>query len=420
MFALVDCNNFYASCERVFRPDLIGKPVVVLSNNDGCVIARSNEAKAIGIPMGAPAFKYQELFNQHQVNVFSANFALYGDMSMRVMTILSTYCPSMEIYSIDEAFLDFKGFEYYDLQKIGEEISEVIRQNTGIPVSVGFAHTKTLAKLANKIAKKYPKQTNSVYVLDDDEKRLKALKWLKVEDIWGVGRQFSRRLNNIGIRTAYELTLLPEDYIRKDMSVVGLRMIKELKGIPTLEMEQRKPKKNIATTRSFEKNYTTFDELKERIVTFSVSCAEKLRKQKSCCNSIMVFLQTNFFKNDLPQYSRSIHVKLPFATNSSIEIAKFATKGLELIFKSGYVYKRAGILVMDFCPENEIQQQLFENSNPKHKILMKAIDKINSSIGQQKIKLASQDKDRVWKMRQERLSPRYTTKFKEIITVTAK
>jgi DNA polymerase V len=274
MFALIDCNNFYASCERVFRPDLNGKPVVVLSNNDGCVIARSNEAKAIGIPMGAPAFKYQDLFNQYQVNVFSANFALYGDMSMRVMSTLATYCPDMEIYSIDEAFLDFKGYEYFELQKLGEEISEVVRQNTGIPVSVGFAPTKTLAKAANRIAKKFPKETKGSYIIDNEEKRIKALKWLKVEDVWGIGRQFSRRLNAIGVNTAYEFTQLPEEYIRKDMSVVGLRMLKELKGIPALEMEQRKPKKNIATTRSFEKNYTTFEELNERIVTFSVSCAE--------------------------------------------------------------------------------------------------------------------------------------------------
>lgn len=419
MFALIDCNNFYASCERVFRPDLNGKPVVVLSNNDGCVIARSNEAKAIGIPMGAPAFKYQELFNQHQVNVFSANFALYGDMSMRVMSTLATYCPDMEIYSIDEAFLDFKGYEYFELQKLGEEISEVVRQNTGIPVSVGFAPTKTLAKAANRIAKKFPKETKGSYIIDNEEKRIKALKWLKVEDVWGIGRQFSRRLNAIGVNTAYEFTQLPEEYIRKDMSVVGLRMLKELKGIPALEMEQRKPKKNIATTRSFEKNYTTFEELNERIVTFSVSCAEKLRRQKSCCNSIMVFVQSNYFKKDLQQYSKNIVVKLPFATNSSIEIAKFASKGLELIYKKGYLYKRAGILVMEFCPENQIQQQLFENSNPRHKILMKTIDKINASFGQQKIKLASQDRDRVWKMKQEKLSPRYTTRLREIITVNS-
>jgi DNA polymerase V len=419
MFALIDCNNFYASCERVFRPDLNGKPVVVLSNNDGCVIARSNEAKAIGIPMGAPAFKYQDLFNQYQVNVFSANFALYGDMSMRVMSTLATYCPDMEIYSIDEAFLDFKGYEYFELQKLGEEISEVVRQNTGIPVSVGFAPTKTLAKAANRIAKKFPKETKGSYIIDNEEKRIKALKWLKVEDVWGIGRQFSRRLNAIGVNTAYEFTQLPEEYIRKDMSVVGLRMLKELKGIPALEMEQRKPKKNIATTRSFEKNYTTFEELNERIVTFSVSCAEKLRRQKSCCNSIMVFVQSNYFKKDLQQYSKNIVVKLPFATNSSIEIAKFASKGLEIIFKKGYLYKRAGILVMEFCPENQIQQQLFENSNPRHKILMKTIDKINASFGQQKIKLASQDRDRVWKMKQEKLSPRYTTRLREIITVNS-
>ncbi len=419
MFALIDCNNFYASCERVFRPDLNGKPIVVLSNNDGCVIARSNEAKAVGVPMGAPAFKYQDLFNQNNVNVFSANFALYGDLSMRVMNILSTYCPEMEIYSIDEAFLDFKGFDYHDLQRLGKEISVKVHKWTGIPVSIGFAETKTLAKVANRVAKKYPKQTANVHFIDSEEKRIKALKWLKVEDIWGIGRQLSKKLNAIGINTAYEFTQLPDDYVRKNMSVVELRLKNELVGMPMLEIEKRQAKKNIATTRSFEKNYTTFEELGERMVTFSVACSEKLRRQKSCCTSIMVFIHTNGFRKEIPQYNRNIVVKLPYASNSAIEIAKFALQGLKRIYKEGYLYKKAGVIVMDFCPENEVQQSLFENSNPKHKILMKAIDSINTHIGQQKIKLASQDRDRIWKMKQERLSPRYTTKLSEIITINA-
>ncbi|MEI6696564.1 MAG: Y-family DNA polymerase [Bacteroidota bacterium] len=419
MFALIDCNNFYASCERVFRPDLNGKPIVVLSNNDGCVIARSNEAKAVGVPMGAPAFKYQDLFNQNNVNVFSANFALYGDLSMRVMNILSTYCPEMEIYSIDEAFLNFKGFDYHDLPRLGKEIAVKVHKWTGIPVSVGFAETKTLAKVANRVAKKYPKQTANVHFIDSEEKRIKALKWLKVEDIWGIGRQLSKKLNAIGINTAYEFTQLPDDYVRKNMSVVELRLKNELVGMPMLEIEKRQAKKNIATTRSFEKNYTTFEELGERMVTFSVACSEKLRRQKSCCTSIMVFIHTNGFRKEMPQYSRNIVVKLPYASNSAIEIAKFALQGLKRIYKKGYLYKKAGVIVMDFCPENEVQQSLFENSNPKHKILMKAIDSINTHIGQQKIKLASQDRDRIWKMKQERLSPRYTTKLSEIIIVNA-
>ena len=210
MYALIDCNNFYASCERVFRPDLVGKPIVVLSNNDGCVIARSNEAKDAGVPMGAPAFQFKELFEAKNIHVFSANFALYGDMSMRVMTILSTYCPEVEIYSIDEAFLDFNGFEQYDLQHYGEEMARVVYKSTGIPVSVGFAPTKALAKVANRIAKKFPTQTKGVFIMDTDEKRLKAIKWLKVEDIWGIGRRHAKRLNAIGVKTAYDFTQLSD------------------------------------------------------------------------------------------------------------------------------------------------------------------------------------------------------------------
>jgi len=417
MYALIDCNNFYASCERVFRPELNGKAVVVLSNNDGCVIARSNEAKVIGIPMGAPAFKHQELFTAHQVNVFSANFALYGDMSMRVMNIAAGYCPEIEIYSIDEAFLDFKGFDYFDMHTYGKEMVRKIYKSTGIPVSIGFAETKALAKVANRIAKKYPQQTESVYCIDNEEKRVKALKWLKVEDIWGIGRQHSKRLYRLNIRTAYEFTQLNDEYIRKNLSIVELRLKHDLEGKSTLQLDARKAKKNIATTRSFDKNYKSFEELKERVVSFSVSCAEKLRKQKSCCRSLLVFLHTNAFRKEQAQYSKNILVKLPFPTNSNMEIARFAVEGLKVIFKEGYLYKKAGVIVMDFCPENEIQQNLFENANPRYKELMKTVDKLNKSIGQHKIKLATQDKDRMWKMKQERLSPRYTTKLNEIISI---
>ncbi|MEY5047316.1 MAG: UmuC protein [Bacteroidota bacterium] len=419
MFALIDCNNFYASCERVFRPDLNGKPVVILSNNDGCVIARSNEAKAIGVPMGAPAYQFENMFKLHHVHVFSANFALYGDMSMRVMNILSTYCPDVEVYSIDEAFLHFTGFEKFDLQTYCEEMSRKVHKSTGIPVSIGLAPTKALSKLANRIAKKYPKETKGVYIIDSEEKRLKALKWLKVEDIWGIGRQYAKLLNTYNINTALDFVKLPDDFVKSKLSVVELRLKHELEGKQTLSLEEKKAKKNISTTRSFEKTYSTFEELRERIVTFSVSCAEKLRRQNSCCNSIMVFIRTNNFRKEQPQNNKNIVVKLPFSTNSSIEIAQYATKGLSQIFEEGYGYKKAGVIIMDFCKETEIQQNIFENSNPKHKALMKAMDVLNSSLGQQKIKLATQDKDRIWKMKQEKLSPRYTTKLSEIITVNA-
>lgn len=415
MYALVDCNNFYASCERVFRPDLIGKPVAVLSNNDGCVIARSNEIKPY-IPMGAPAFQYQKLFDEKNVSVFSANFPLYGDMSHRVMSLLTAYTPEIEIYSIDEAFLNFDGVNY-NFQLYGEYISKNVVRSTGIPISIGFAPTKALSKVANKIAKKFPDKTNGVYVIDNEDKRIKALKWLKVEDIWGIGRRLSKRLYTIKVKTAYEFTQLPDDYILKKFSVVELKLKKDLLGIPSISFETPKPRKNIATTRSFESTYSYYSQLEERVATFAVTCAEKLRRQKSCCNTMMVFLQTNAYRRDLPQYSKNIVLKLPFATNSNIEIAQFAITGLKKIFREGYAYKRAGVIVMNFTAEDSIQETLFEHSNPKHKPLMKAIDKVNTSVGHHKIKLAVQDKNRTWKMRQERLSPRYTTNFNEIITV---
>ena len=321
MYGLVDCNNFYASCERVFNPALNNKPIVVLSNNDGCVIARSNEAKAVGIPMGAPAFEFEELFAKHDIKVFSANFALYGDMSCRVMDLLKTYCPEIEIYSIDEAFLDFRTYtKNFDLKSYGEQMSRKVKKATGIPVSVGFAPTKALAKVANRIAKKYPVENNGVYLMDTEEKRIKALKWLKIEDVWGIGRQHAKRLYAIVVKTAFAFTELNEGWIKKNMAIVGVRLQKELKGIETLGLEEKALKKNIATIRSFDRSYSNIEDLQERVSTFVVISAEKLRRQQSCCNSVLVFLNTNFFRADQPQYNKSIVVKLPYATNSSIDI----------------------------------------------------------------------------------------------------
>lgn len=417
MFALIDCNNFYASCERVFRPDLNGKPIVVLSNNDGCVIARSNEAKAVGIPMGAPAFKYEALLKKHNVQVFSANFTLYGDMSNRVMTILSDYSPDIEIYSIDEAFLKLNGFDIFNLQTYGEAIRYKVTKWTGIPISVGIAPTKSLAKVANRIAKKYPTETKGTYVIDNEEKRIKALKWLKIEDVWGIGRQHSKRLNAVGVKTAFDFTQLEDEYVKKQMTIVGLRLKHDLQGLSTLDLEESQIKKTIATTRSFENNYTEFEQLAERVTTFASSCAEKLRRQNSCCNSLVVFIQSNRNRKDLPQYSQNIVMKLPFATNSSIELAKFATQALRLIFKPGYAYKKAGVIVQDLTQADRLQQTLFDNRNERHIPLMQAVDKLNALFGQQKIRLASQDIKRVWKMKQQKLSPCYTTNLNDIITI---
>lgn len=417
MFALVDCNNFYASCERVFRPDLKNKPVVVLSNNDGCVIAMSAEAKALGVPMGALAHQYKYLFERHAMHVFSSNYALYGDMSHRVMDVLSNYSPRLELYSIDEAFLDFHGFELHQLLQTGQKMKQQVEQWTGIPVSVGMGPTKTLAKAATRIAKKFPKETGGVHIIDTEEKRMKAIKWLKVSDVWGIGFRHAPKLEAMGVKTAYDLTNLSDHWIKKHLSVNGLRLKKELQGIEAIKLEDIQPRKSIATTRSFDHNYREYEQVRERVVSFAVSCSEKLRRQKSCCNTMMVFIRTNQHRPEQAQYSQSIVVKLPFATNSAIDLAKMATQALASIFREGYGYKKAGVILMDFTPEENQQLTLFQCRNPKHIALMKTVDEINARCGQQKIRLATQAPGRVWRMNQEKLSPRYTTNLNEIMTV---
>ena len=417
MYALVDCNNFYVSCERVFQPQLNGKPVVVLSNNDGCIISRSNEAKALGIPMGAPEFQVRDLIKQHDIRVFSSNYALYGDLSHRVMKILENYTPNVEVYSIDEAFLNFSGMTILDLNVYGAEIQHRILKWLSIPIGIGFAPTKALSKVANKIAKKYPERTQSVYTIDNDEKRIKALKWTKIEDVWGIGRKHAKRLQAKNILNAYQFTQLTDEWVRKEMSVVGLRLKHELQGKPTLDLEGPKSKKMIATTRSFEKMYTKMEEISERVSTYTASCSEKLRKQNSHCNMIMVFVTSNYHRKDLPQYSRNIVIKTDFPTNSTIELNHYAQIGLKAIFREGYHYKKAGVIVMGITPNSETQLSLFNTSNPKHQPLMSVIDKMNKSYGTNKIKFASQSLGRQWKMRQERLSPSYTTRIREVITI---
>ncbi|WP_417860442.1 Y-family DNA polymerase [Winogradskyella sediminis] len=419
MFALVDCNNFYASCERVFNPTLNNKPVVVLSNNDGCVIARSNEAKALGIPMGAPAFEFKKTFEKNNINVFSSNYALYGDMSSRVMNLLSEFTPEIEIYSIDEAFLKFYGFEYFNLQEIGIQMRNRVTKGTGIPISIGFAPTKALAKVANKIAKKFALKTDSVYVIDNDDKRIKALKWLPIEDVWGIGKKHAKRLKAISINNAYQFTQLSDDWVRKNMSVVGLRLKHDLEGKPTLDFEKVANKKMIATTRSFEGMLSNYEDVKERVSTFAVSCSEKLRKQNTQCNMLMVFLHTNGFRKDLPQYGRNIVVKTHYPTNSSFDLIKYANIGLKAIFRDNYHYKKAGVIVMGLTPDNQKQYALFNSENPKHEPIMNIVDRLNTAYGNNKIKFGSQSLGRQWKMKQERLSPRYSTNINEIIEIKA-
>ena len=416
MYALIDCNNFYASCERLFQPHLNKKPVVILSNNDGCVIARSNEAKSF-IPMGAPAFKFKNIFKEKKVHVFSSNFALYGDISSRIMQIISTYSLDFEPYSIDEAFIKVNTNKYIDIELIMSKIKRDIEIGVGVPISIGVAPTKSLAKVANRIVKKHTKRTKGIYIIDDENKRIKSLKWLHVKDIWGIGKQLSKRLKEHGINNAFEFCCQNDQWIKNNFSIVELKLKQDLCGVPSIKLEEIKRKKSISCTRTFEYPYTDYNNIKERITSFSVNCAEKLRLQNSNCNAIIVFLQTNKHKENEQQYSNSIFTQLPFPTNSNMEISRFAIDGMMRIFKKGYKYKKAGVIITNITPEKQQQLNIFENSNPKHKALMKTIDCINASLGCQKIKLASQDLKKTWKMKQEKLSKRYTTKLDEIIVV---
>lgn len=415
MYAIIDCNSFFASCERAFNPELLNKPLVILSNNDGCVIARSAEAKALGIPMGAPLFKYKEIIAEKNIRILSSNYSLYGDMSERIMKLLEKFSPDVEVYSIDEAFLKLPKTD--DYQKVGSTIKNYIYQCTGIPVSVGIAPTKALSKAANNIVKKFPEKTNGYYVVDTEAKRLKLLKWLPVNDIWGVGRGNTKRLQEKGAHTAYEFTKLQDDWVKRNMSIVGLRLKKDLEGEPTilLENDEFQNKKVIATTRSFEFTFSDKENMKERIATFASRCSEKLRMQHSSCNMVMVYLKSDRNKQTESQYRASRTLTLPYATNSTLTINQFAQKAFNEIFKPGIQYKRAGVILMGLVKTDALQLDLFQNENPKHLQLMATMDALNNKYNGRKIKLGNQDLQRTWKMRQAHLSPEYTTKFSDII-----
>ncbi|MFC4665434.1 Y-family DNA polymerase [Falsiporphyromonas endometrii] len=416
MVALIDCNNFYASCQRLFDPSLIDRPIVVLSNNDGCVIARSQEAKDLGIPMGAPAFKYKAVFESHKVAVFSANFPLYGDMSRRVMSILRRYSPKQEIYSIDECFLDLDGLDIDDFRSFAAEIRQHVTSWTGIPVCVGIAPTKALAKVANHVAKKFKKETKGIHVIDSEVLRLKALKWLPIEDVWGIGRRHFVKLHRIGIKTAYDFTCLDPEWVQHQMTIVGLRLYNDLKGIASIGLEYAESSKSISVTRTFPYEYREYDQLRDRIVAFASSCAEKLRKQHSLCRKISIFVQSNRFDKVNPYYSKKVDIVLPFDTDSTHDIVDCAVKALYQIFKPGVGYKRAGVTLSQFIDGRVYQPALFFNANPKHKNLMKVVDRINHKYQSNLIRLAATDQTQ-HKMEQGHLSPSYTTNIKDVIKV---
>lgn len=421
MFALADCNNFFASCERVFRPDLQGKPVIVLSSNDGCAIARSNEAKALGIKMGAPYFKIRNLIEKHGVAVFSGNMALYGDMSQRVRWVLEEYAPSVEVYSIDEAFLDLRGMENIDFDSYAKEISAQCRKQTSIPVSVGIAPTKTLAKIASKLCKQYPKLRGGCYMHRPQDIE-KVLRRYPIEDVWGIGRRSAAKLQARYIKTAYDFTMLPESAVRKMMGITGVRTWKELQGIPCIEFEDGfEARQSICVSRSFSSEIYDLKELQEQIANFASTVAEKLRRQSSVTSEITVFAYTNRFKENLPQTHASALATFSTPTADQRKIICSAISAAEELFRSGYGYKKAGVIATGIMDECEMVRSLFEDTKAmerEHKITS-ALDMINSTYGEGTLKLAVQGSGRIKSM-SENQSPHYTTRWSDLPKVSIK
>jgi DNA polymerase V len=416
LFSLVDCNNFYASCERIFAPKLEGTPIVVLSNNDGCVVARSNEAKKIGIKMGEPAFKVEKIFRKHNVEVFSSNYALYGDMSERVMTTLAEFVPEIEIYSIDEAFLDLTQHKNQNLTDFAIKLKKIVRQWTGIPVSIGIAPTKTLAKVANHIAKRSA-ENSGVLVLSGDRQIKQVLENFPVENLWGIGIQYGRFLRKNGILTALQLRDAPDHWVKKHLTVTGLRIKYELQGISCLSLEMAPPpKKGIGCSRTFREAVESKEALREAISTFAARCGEKLRRQNSYSKVVSVYIRTSPFQKGY--YCNCKVAELPVATNHTPDLIRYALKTLEIIYKPNCQYKKAGVFVTDIIPATHIQPDLFHavNREKQHK-LMGVIDALNRSIGRDTITFAVQGINGKWKLRQERLSPRYTTQWEDLLII---
>ena len=424
MIALADCNNFFVSCERVFRPDLRNTPCVVLSNNDGCVIARSNEAKALGIKMGAPFYQVRELLEKNSVAVFSSNYVLYGDMSRRVMTLLSAYTPKLDIYSIDEAFMDFSGMGTAEtLLPYARDMVRHITKGTGIPISLGIAPTKTLAKMASKFAKKY-KGYHSVCMIDSDEKRKKALKLFDIADVWGIGRRIAVRLKSIGVETAWDFVQKSESWVRRELTVTGVRTWKELRGEDCISIEELHNKKSICTSRSFpDKGLNNIETLEEAIANFASHCSRKLKEDRSVCRAMTVFAYTSRFRNDLPSDYLQANVYFPVPTNDVMELVSGAVKTLRDKWHSGtgcYYYKKAGVIVWDICNDSAVQGDLFDTvDREKRTALAKAIDEINRKNGFNAVRMAVQGYDMKWRLKCEHVSKRFTTNINEIIDVHA-
>ena len=425
MKAIVDCNSFYCSCERVFRPELVEKPVVVLSNNDGCIISRSDEAKALGVGMAGPYFIAKPIIEKHGVEVFSSNYNLYGDMSWRVMqTLKELFGPEkVEVYSVDEAFVDLEGFSQDQFKNIAKNIKDTVEQWTGVKVSVGVAPTKTLAKLANYISKKDKQVSQGVTVLADDNSITTALQKTPVISLWGVGRKFAQKLNDFGIYTGWDLRNQSEEWVRKNLGgVVGLRLLKELKGEESIFMDEELiNKKMIATTRMFGEPVNSVTDIKEAVATYTARAAEKLRRQHSAATVISAFVvakeerkQGQFFSHGAMLNASTV---LSQPTSITNELIKPAMKMAEQLFSEGKNYKKAGVILSGLVPDDSIQGNLFESRNSVGRFLMETMDNINFGMRDDVVKFASSGTKRNWKMRQEFHSPRYTTRWDELYEV---
>ncbi|MEI6068438.1 MAG: Y-family DNA polymerase [Methylococcaceae bacterium] len=421
LLALVDCNNFYVSCERVFRPDLIGKPVMVLSNNDGCVVARSKEVKDLGVKMGVPVFQIQQLINKHQIQLFSSNYTLYADMSARVMATLEAFAPSMEVYSIDEAFLDLTGVCQQDTVAYGQRIRKVVVRATGIPVCVGMGPTKTLAKLANFAAKKWLK-TEGVLDLSDLVRREKLMKIVPVGEVWGIGSKTTVKLNKLGIHTAWDLASQSPQKIQKAFNVVVARTVMELNGTTCLALEEISPnKQQIVCSRSFSRRLTQYQELSQALSEFCSRAAEKLRRQDSLTGCVTVFIRTSPFNPHEPQYQRSASIKLNTATQDTRILITTANRLLTEIFKKGYNYQKCGVqltYIQSKSAPGQLQLFDFQNSGlpTENSPLMVAMDRINNRFPKM-ISVAATGFDKSWKPKAERISPKYTTDWRELVMV---
>jgi DNA polymerase V len=415
--ALVDCNNFYASCERVFQPKLRGKPVVVLSNNDGCVIARSNEAKALGIEMGAPWHLNREKFAKQGVWVKSSNYTLYGDMSARVMKTLLSFSPVLEIYSIDEAFLGLEGFDGRIASHM-QDLRATVLQWTGIPVSVGVAPTKTLAKVANRLAKKDP-NAQGVKVLMDAPSQEAALARLELSDLWGVARRLSERLQAQNITTPLALRDADPKTIRQSFGVVGERIVSELRGIPCIDIEEVAPnRKSLIASRSFGRPVETLNEMQDAVASYASRAAEKMRRQGLTTANLIVFIETNPFKKQDRQYRASQAVQLPIATGDTSRLVAAAQKGLHRIWAEGYRYKKAGVMLLDLVPAGDIQGSLFDlPDSPASLARMRTFDAINRRYGRDTLMVGRTSLKSRWKLRRDYISNRYTTSWSELLKV---